>query len=163
MHTNNLHDLLVEELKDLYDAEKQISATLPKLANKAKNLDLRFAFQDHLEQTKGHLNRLEEVFTEMNVSDRKKTCKGMKALIQEGDEMIENASDPNTRDAILISTAQRMDHYEMAGYGTVVSYAQRLDHNTVADLLQQILNEEKQSDLRLSQIAETQVNALAAA
>ena len=158
MKVDSLEKLMVEELKDLYDAEKQITEALPKMAEEAKTSDLRQAFEDHLKQTKGNVRRLEKVFEELDVSDREKKCKGMQALIQEGEEMMKQVSDPMTRDAALIAAAQRVEHYEMAGYGTVVSYAQQLDHNEVAKQLQQTLNEEKQTDLMLSQIAELKVN-----
>ena len=161
MKVDSLEKLMVEELKDLYDAEKQITEALPKMAEEAKTSDLRQAFEDHLKQTKGHVRRLEKVFEELDVSDREKKCKGMQALIQEGEEMMKQVSDPMTRDAALIAAAQRVEHYEMAGYGTVVSYAQQLEHNEVAKQLQQTLNEEKQTDLMLSQIAELKVNVKA--
>ena len=161
MKVDSLEKLMVEELKDLYDAEKQITEALSKMAEEAKTADLRQAFEDHLKQTKGHVKRLEEVFKELDVSDREKKCKGMQALIQEGEEMMKQASNSMTRDAALIAAAQRVEHYEMAGYGTVVSYAQQLDHNEVAKQLQQTLNEEKQTDLMLSQIAELKVNVKA--
>ena len=161
MKVDSLEKLMVEELKDLYDAEKQITEALPKMAEEAKTSDLRQAFEDHLKQTKGHVRRLEEVFEELDVSDREKKCKGMQALIQEGVEMMKQASNSMTRDAALIAAAQRVEHYEMAGYGTVVSYAQQLEHNEVAKQLQQTLNEEKQTDLMLSQIAELKVNVKA--
>jgi ferritin-like metal-binding protein YciE len=161
MKVDSLEKLMVEELKDLYDAEKQITEALPKMAEEAKTSDLRQAFEDHLKQTKGHVKRLEEVFQELDVSDREKECKGMQALIQEGEEMMKQASNAMTRDAALIVAAQRVEHYEMAGYGTLVSYAQQLDHKKVVELLQQTLNEEKQTDLMLSQIAESKVNVKA--
>jgi len=159
MKIDGLEQLMVEELKDLYSAEQQITEALPKMVDEAQTSELRQAFEHHLKQTKGHVQRLEDVFDELNVSDRQKKCKGMEALIQEGEEMMKQAADANTRDAALISAAQRVEHYEMAGYGTVISYAQKLDHNTVAEHLQQTLNEEKQTDLALSLIAESHVNA----
>jgi ferritin-like metal-binding protein YciE len=161
MQIENLEQLMINELKDLYDAEKQITEALPKMASKAGNPSLRQAFEDHLVQTKDQVQRLEQVFEELGVSDRQKECKGMKALIQEGEEMIEDSTDPSTRDAALIAAAQRVEHYEMAGYGTIMSYAHHLDRNNVADRLQQSLNEEKQTDLILSQIAEEKVNVKA--
>jgi ferritin-like metal-binding protein YciE len=142
MQVNNLQQLLVEELKDLYDAEKQVSKALPKMVDKAENSALRKAFEDHLSQTRNQLRRLEEVFENLDVEDRQKECKGMQAIIEEGEEMVQKASDPTTRDAALIAAAQHVEHYEMAGYGTVVSYANQLDHDEVADQLQQSLNEE---------------------
>lgn len=161
MQIDNLERLMVEELKDLYDAEKQLTKALPKMVKEAKFPELRKALQDHLQQTETQVQRLEQVFKELGVTDRKKECKVMQALIAEGDEMIQQASNPITRDAALIAAAQRVEHYEMAGYGTVVSYAHQLDRNSVADLLQQSLNEEKQTDLMLSQIAEAEVNVQA--
>jgi ferritin-like metal-binding protein YciE len=161
MEINSLEQLMVEELKDLYDAEKQITEALPKMAEEAKAPVLRQAFEDHLTQTKAHVRRLEKVFQDLDVSDRHKECKGMQALIQEGEEMMKQASDPATRDASLIAAAQHVEHYEMAGYGTVLSYANQLDYNGVSDQLQQTLNEEKQTDLLLSQIAETKINVKA--
>ena len=158
MNKNNLQQLLVEGLKDLYDAEKQNTKALPKMASEAKTADLRQAFEDHLGQTKTQVRRLEKVFEELNVADWQKECKGMQAIIQEGEDMVKETSDPIARDATLISAAQHVEHYEMAGYGTVVSYAHRLDHKSVAEQLQQTLNEEKQADLLLSQIAETKLN-----
>ena len=158
MNKNNLQQLLVEGLKDLYDAEKQITKALPKMASEAKTADLRQAFEDHLGQTKAQVRRLEKVFEELNVADWQKECKGMQAIIQEGEEMVKETSDPIARDATLISAAQHVEHYEMAGYGTVVSYAHQLEHHGVAEQLQQSLSEEKQADLMLSQIAETKIN-----
>jgi ferritin-like metal-binding protein YciE len=161
MTTDNLKQLMVEGLKDLYDAEKQISEALPKMAREAKAPALREAFEEHLTQTRSQIRRLEKVFQELNVSDRKKECKGMQAIIHEGEEMMKQASDASVRDAALISAAQHVEHYEMAGYGTVVAYAQQLDHNDVADELQKSLNEEKLTDLKLSQLAEMKVNTKA--
>lgn len=155
---NNLEKLMIEELKDLYDAEKQISKALPKMASEARTSELRGAFKEHLKQTEAQVRRLESVFRDLNVSDRKKECKGMAALIQEGEELMKQATTSDARDAALIAAAQRVEHYEMAGYGTVISYAHQLDRNDVADTLQQTLNEEKQTDLILSQIAELKVN-----
>jgi ferritin-like metal-binding protein YciE len=149
---------MIEELKDLYDAEKQISKALPKMAAEAKSGELRDAFKEHLKQTEAQVRRLESVFQHLKVSDKHKECKGMQALIQEGEEMMNQATSAEARDAALISSAQRVEHYEMAGYGTVISYAHQLDRDDVADTLQQTLNEEKQTDLILSQIAELKVN-----
>lgn len=158
MTTNNLEKLMIEELKDLYDAEKQLTKALPKMASQAKTAELRQAFNEHLKQTEGQVERLDSVFRDLKVTDKKKECKGMQALIQEGEEMAQQA-DVNARDAALISAAQRVEHYEMAGYGTVISFALQLENNNVAEQLQQTLNEEKQADLLLSQIAEAKVNS----
>ena len=161
MKVDNLEQLMIEELKDLYDAEKQITDALPAMANEARTAQLRMAFEGHLTQTKEHVQRLEEIFQELSVSDTGKKCKGIRAIIQEGEEMIQQTTDPAVRDAALIAAAQHVEHYEMAGYGTAISYAQRLDYNRVADYLQQTLNEEKQADLNLTQIAESKVNVRA--
>jgi ferritin-like metal-binding protein YciE len=158
MNEKNLQHLMVEELKDLYDAEKQITKALPKMASEAKTPDLRRAFDEHLKQTRKQMRRLEDVFDSLKVKDRQKECKGMQALIQEGEEMIQQAPDSFSRDESLIAAAQRVEHYEMAGYGTVISYAHQLDHHDVADTLQLTLNEEKQTDLLLSEIAQTKLN-----
>ena len=158
MRGNNLQQLMVEELKDLYDAEKQISKVLPKMASEAKTPDLRNAFEEHLKQTRKQMRRLEDVFDTLKVKEREKECKGMQALIMEGEEMINQAPDSFSRDHMLVAAAQRVEHYEMAGYGTVVSYAHQLDHHDVADTLQMTLNEEKQTDLLLSEIAQTKLN-----
>jgi ferritin-like metal-binding protein YciE len=162
MHVNNLEGLMIEELKDLYDAENQNVGALNKMAKEASSTDLRRAFEDHLKQTKTHVKRLDEVFRDLEVSDRKKECKGMQAIIQEGEEMLSHTSNRITGDASLIAAAQHAEHYEMAGYGTVISFAHQLNLNNVADKLQQTLNEEKQTDLKLSQIAESKINVKAA-
>jgi ferritin-like metal-binding protein YciE len=158
MTSNNLEKLMIEELKDLYDAEKQLTKALPKMASQAKTAELRQAFNEHLKQTEGQVRRLDSVFRDLKVTDKKKECKGMQALIQEGEEMAQQ-TDVNARDAALISAAQRVEHYEMAGYGTVISFALQLENTDVAEQLQQTLNEEKQADLLLSQIAEAKVNS----
>jgi ferritin-like metal-binding protein YciE len=161
MDVNNLKQLMIEELKDLYDAEKQITEALPKMIEKANNPSLRQAFEDHLVQTKDQVRRLEDALDELNVSDRQKECKGMQALIEEGEEMIKDTTDADTRDAALIASAQRVEHYEMAAYGTIISYSHQLDHDNVADTLQPSLNEEKETDLKLSQLAEEKINVRA--
>jgi ferritin-like metal-binding protein YciE len=158
MKVNNLESLLVEELKDLYDAEKQITEALPKLVDKAETPSLRQAFQDHLRQTEMHVQRLENAFDTLNVTNRSKECKGMECIIKEGNDMARKSSDPMTRDASLIAGAQHVEHYEMAGYGTAVSYAHQLDRPDLASQFQMTLDEEKEADRLLTQIAENQVN-----
>ena len=128
------------------------------MTSEAKAADLRQACEDHLTQTRAQVRRLESVFDELKVTDRKKECKGMQAIIQEGEEMAQQTTDATAKDISLISAAQHVEHYEMAGYGTVITYAHQLEHHNVADILQQSLNEEKQTDLILSQIAETKMN-----
>ena len=158
MKMNNLEKLLVEELKDLYSAEKQITEALPKMVDKAEAPALRQAFEDHLQKTESHLQRLEYAFDGLEVEDREKHCKGMQCLIEEGEEIASEATDANTRDAALIAAAQRVEHYEIAGYGTVVSYAHELERHDIAEHLQTTLREEKEADMLLIQIAENEVN-----
>jgi len=162
MKMDNLEKLWVEELKDLYSAEKQITEALPKMIEAAETPELRQAFEDHLGQTEEHVQRLEDILEELDISDHGKKCKGMEGLLKEGAEMMKDAADAFTRDAGLISAAQRVEHYEMAGYGTVVSYAQQLNHPEIAEMLQMTLDEEKAADKKLTEIAESKVNVNAA-
>src|SRR5215203_2812836 len=136
MKMDNLEKLWIEELKDLYDAEKQLTEALPKMVEAAATPELREAFENHLEQTEEHVLRLEEVLEELEVVDHGKKCKGMQGLIKEGEDMMKEATDDFTRDAGLISSAQRVEHYEIAGYGTVVSYATQLNRPEIAEKLQ---------------------------
>lgn len=161
MKLDSLEKLWLEELKDLYDAEKQITEALPKMADATETTELRQAFNDHLQQTEGHIQRLEEVFEELGMDKPRKKCKGMEGLIKEGEDMMKETSDDMTRDAALIAAAQRVEHYEMAGYGTVVAYAQQLNHPGIADKLQMTLEEEKETDRKLTEIAESKVNVKA--
>jgi len=158
MKLNNLENLLVEELKDLYDAEKQITEALPKMIEKSETPGLRQAFEDHLRQTENHIERLEYAFENLDVTNPRKECKGMECIIEEGNEMARKSTDPITRDAALIAAAQHVEHYEMAGYGTAVSYAHQLERHDLADTFQSILDEEKETDRLLTHIAENQVN-----
>lgn len=154
---NPLQEFLVDELKDLYNAENQILKALPKMAKNAVHDDLRRAFEQHLEQTRGHVDRLEQIADEMDISLKGKKCKGMEGLIQEGKEMMEEL-DEEVLDAGLIGAAQRVEHYEMAGYGTARSVARLLGLNKVAKLLQQTLDEEGETDKKLTRLAESVVN-----
>jgi ferritin-like metal-binding protein YciE len=156
-----LQDLYVEELKDIYSAETQIMKALPKMAKAANNDQLRTAFEEHLEVTREQVRRLDTIFDELGTSPRGKHCKGMEGLIAEGSEMIEEDADPDVRDAGLISAAQRVEHYEIAAYGTVRTYASQLGLTNHAQLLQQTLDEEGQTDDRLTKLAEGRVNRLA--
>jgi len=154
MKIQNLNDLLVDELQDLYSAEKQIIEALPKMAEKATSPDLKQAFKLHLEQTREQRRRLDQIFEGMPGVDRdKKTCKGMEGIIDEGEKLIKDAN-PETRDAGMISSAQRVEHYEIAGYGTARTYANLLGRPEWARLLQVTLDEEKDADRKLSTIAE---------
>lgn len=153
MKLNNLQQLFVKELRDLYDAEKQITNALPKLIDAASYGELKNALQEHLEVTQQQISRLEQIFQILNEKPEGETCKGMKGVIKEGDEIVSAGGDPSTVDAGIISAAQRVEHYEMAGYGTVRTYAQLLGQAKIAQLLQQTLDEEKEADETLSEIA----------
>jgi ferritin-like metal-binding protein YciE len=155
MSVKTLDDLLAEELKDLYSAEKQITKALPKMAKAASSENLRQAFESHLEETNGQVERLEQIFQTMGKSSRGKTCEGMKGLLSEGSELIQEIDKGNILDAGLISAAQRVEHYEIAGYGSARSLAELLGMKEVADLLQATLDEEKAADQKLTQISKT--------
>jgi ferritin-like metal-binding protein YciE len=158
----SLEELLQEELKDIYDAEKQLTKALPKLAKKASSPELKSAFEEHLRQTEQHKERLEQVFEQMAMPVRGKKCEGMKHLISEGEEMIGEAEDDSTCDALMIAAAQKVEHYEIAAYGTLRTWANVLGRNEVAGILEKTLDEEKETDEKLTQIAEGFVNEEAA-
>lgn len=162
MALNTLEDLYVDELKDLYNAEKQIVKALPKMVKKASSPELRNAFAEHLELTRGHVQRLEQIFQERGMAARGKTCKGMEGLLEEGKELMEEDAEPSVMDAGLIAGAQRVEHYEMAAYGSVRTYAETLGYEEAANLLQQTLDEEGEADKKLTQIAENTINVEAA-
>ena len=155
--TNPLHELLVDQLKDLYSAENQIVKALPKMAKNATNEQLRVAFERHLEETRGHVVRLEQIAEEMDISLRGKKCKGAEGLIEEGKEAIDSFED-DVLDAAMIGAAQRVEHYEIAAYGTARTHASMLGLNRIAKLLQQTLDEEGATDKKLTQLAESVVN-----
>ena len=157
MSVENLEQLFINELKDIYSAEKQITKALPKMAKAAQSQQLRSAFEEHLEQTKGHVERLDQIFEKLGKTSRGKTCHGMQGLIEEGQEVMEEAAKGDVRDAALISAAQRVEHYEIAAYGTVRTYANLLGRKDAAKLLEQTLEEEKETDERLNELAE-QIN-----
>ncbi len=161
MKLNTLRDLYVEQLRDMYDAEKQLTKALPKMAKASTSPKLKEAFETHLRETEGHVKRLEQVFTALDMAPRGKKCKAMQGLIEEGSEMMEENGEPEVIDAGLIAAAQRVEHYEMAGYGTVRTYAQTLGEKQAATLLQQTLDEEKHADELLTQIAENTINVQA--
>jgi ferritin-like metal-binding protein YciE len=158
---NSLRDLLLEELRDLYSAENQLVDALPKMAEAANSNELKAAFKHHLEQTRGHVSRLENIFREIGEKATGETCEAMKGLIKEGEVLIKAEGPAGVRDAGLIGAAQRVEHYEIAGYGTARSFARRLGDHSVASLLQQTLSEEAEADKNLTSIAENQVNASA--
>ena len=155
MKLENLQQLYLKELRDLYSAENQITDALPKLIDAAHNSELKNALQEHLNVTQTQIARLEQIFQSLNEKPSGETCNGMKGVIKEGDEMVSAGGDPATVDAGIISAAQRVEHYEMAGYGTVRTYAKLLGRDQDATLLQQTLDEEEEADQTLTQIANT--------
>ena len=159
----SLDDLYLKELKDLYSAENQILKALPKMAKAASSPDLKKAFQEHLEQTRVHVERLEEIFDKLDSSRKGKKCKAIEGLIEEGKEIMGEDAEPSVLDAALIAAAQKVEHYEMAGYGCVRTYARLLGREDEADILQQTLDEEGETDKKLTQLAESHINVGAAA
>jgi ferritin-like metal-binding protein YciE len=158
MKMDNLQDLLIEDLKDLYDAEHQITKALPKMAKAASSQELKSAFEEHLTQTENQIKRLEQVFASMGKKATRKTCQAMKGLVEEGSELMQEDADPEVLDAALIGAAQKVEHYEIASYGTVATYAQMLGHNQAVQLLRATLQEEKQTDDKLTMLAERKIN-----
>lgn len=154
MKLESLHDLFVDELKDLYNAENQLTKALPKMVKAASSEDLRTAFENHLAETQRQVERLERIFKELETSPKGKKCKAMAGLIEEGREMIEMDGEDAVKDAALIAAAQRVEHYEIAGYGTVRTYAQLLGFDEAANLLQETLDEEAAADEKLTQLAQ---------
>jgi ferritin-like metal-binding protein YciE len=162
MKINTLEDLLTDELKDLYSAENQITKALPKMAKTTQSHELRSAFEEHLRQTENQIKRLERACNELGITPKGKKCVGMEGVIEEGKEIMMNGSEPNALEAGLIGAAQKVEHYEIAAYGTAAAHARQLGFNTVAQLLDQTLEEEKMTDEKLTKLAETQVNVQAA-
>ena len=153
-----LEDLYTDLLKDLYSAEKQLVKALPKMAKNAQSPDLQKAFQEHLKQTEGQVDRIERIFSEMGGSPRGTKCVGMEGLVEEGNELLQEDVEPDVLDAGLIAAAQKVEHYEIAGYGTARAWAQRLGYDKAARLLQETLEEESTANEKLTKIAETHVN-----
>jgi ferritin-like metal-binding protein YciE len=160
---NDLKDLFIAELKDLYDAEQQLTEALPLMAQAATNSQLRQAFEDHFRQTQTHIARLEQVFRGINCEPERDSCPAMKGIVKEGSDMISAKGDCAVRDAGLIAAAQRAEHYEIAGYGTVRTFARQLGRDDLASVLQQTLDEEGDTDKKLTAIAESNVNQMAQA
>jgi ferritin-like metal-binding protein YciE len=154
----NMNDLLVHELKDLYSAEKQIIKALPKMIKAAENEELRTALEDHLGETEHHVSRLESILSELEIPTRGAKCQAMEGLIEEGKSILEEEMEEEVRDAAMICAAQRVEHYEIAGYGCARTFAQQLGYEEAANLLQQTLDEEKKADEKLTQIAMARVN-----
>lgn len=159
---NSLQELFEHEIKDLYDAEHRITDALPKMAEKAHDPSLKKAFNDHLKQTEVHVERLEEIFSKLGRDPERVKCAAMVGLLSEGDEIVDASGDPDVLDAALISAAQRVEHYEIAAYGCARTFARRLGNSYVAELLQQTLDEEGDTDKKLTAIAEQKVNPAAA-
>jgi ferritin-like metal-binding protein YciE len=143
MQIDTMQELYLDVLKDLYDAEQQILKALPRMVDAANSEELRSGFQQHLSQTQGHVERLNQVFEEMGETDKRKRCKAIEGLLEEGEELMESVSDPEVLDAGLIAAAQKVEHYEIAGYGCARTYAELLNQTSASDLLQQTLDEEK--------------------
>ena len=158
MKLQTLRDLYQEQLHDLYSAESQLVKALPKMAKAASNPQLKNAFQEHLAQTEQHVKRLEQIFQQIGAKPKDQTCKAMEGLITEGEEMIKMKGDPAAIDAGLIAAAQRVEHYEIAGYGCVRTYAQQIGDQQGMRLLQQTLDEEGMTDKKLTQLAEQLIN-----
>ena len=162
MVVRSLENLLLDELRDLLSAEKQITKALPKMAKAASNEELRAAFEEHLTQTQGQIARLEQAFGILGHAARAKKCMGMEGLIEEGKEFLEEEMEPAIMDAALIAAAQKVEHYEIASYGSARTWAQDVGQDQVAELLQATLDEEAETDRKLSKLAETLVNQQAA-
>jgi len=153
-----MSELFVDELKDILDAEKQLVKALPKMAKAATSERLQEAFTEHLEQTKGQVERLEKVFQSLDMTARGKHCMAMEGLIEEGKEVMEDDLEDTVRDAALIGAAQKVEHYEIASYGTLIAHARLLGRDDAVSLLQETLDEEKQTDENLTELAESEVN-----
>ncbi len=160
--TGTLHDAFIDELRDTYDAERQLTKALSKLAKAARSAKLRAAFESHLEETQGQIERLEQVFGTLDERVRGKHCDGIAGIIEEGKSVMAEDFDDDTMDACLIAAGQRAEHYEMAAYGTLVAWARAMGHSDAADLLQETLDEEKAADEKLSSLAEGGINQNAA-
>jgi ferritin-like metal-binding protein YciE len=158
MGMETMQDLYLHELKDIHNAEKQILQALPKMAKAASHNELRQAFEEHRQVTEEQVRRLEIIFDDLGEKPTGKKCKGMEGLIEEGEEVLEEDADPDVRDAALIAAAQRVEHYEIAAYGTARTYARQLGFDKHAELLQRTLDEEGETDQRLTKLAESRVN-----
>ena len=159
---NSLEDLFWDQMKDIYDAEQRITEALPKMADAARDPSLKTAFREHLEQTRHHVERLEQIFRSGGKDADRETCEGIKGLLKEGEEILHAKGDDVTRDAGLISAAQRVEHYEMAVYGSIRTFADQLGRQDFVELLQRTLDEEGEADKKLTRIAQSQVNPVAA-
>lgn len=154
MKLNTMKDLYIDQLRDLYSAEDQLISALPKMAQAASSSDLQKAFQDHLNETRNQKQRLEQIFSGLGVVPQGETCQAMQGLIKEGENIINAQADPTVRDAALIAAAQRVEHYEMAGYGAVRTFADELGYSNAKNMLQQTLDEEGAADKKLTSLAQ---------
>jgi ferritin-like metal-binding protein YciE len=155
---SELHELFLDELKDMYDAEKQLTKALPKMAKAAESDELREAFESHLEETEQQVARLEEVFQALDEKPERKTCPAMQGLVKEGEEIMKEQKGSSVLDAALIAAGQKVEHYEIATYGTLAAWAEQLGHSEVVDLLKETLDEEKAADDKLTDIAQSSAN-----
>jgi ferritin-like metal-binding protein YciE len=162
MSLDSLEKLFVEELRDIYNGEKQLLKALPKMAKASNSAELSQAFTKHLRETEGHVTRLERIFSDLGQAVRGKQCKGLEGIIEEGKEVLEKESDASVLDAALIGSAQKVEHYEMAAYGCLRTYAGLLGHSQAATLLEQTLAEEEAADKKLTQLGESGINEAAA-
>lgn len=162
MALDSLHDLYVEELRDLYNAENQLLKALPRMAKAASHADLKAAFTEHLQVTRGQVERLDRIFADLGEKSKGKKCKAMEGLIEEAKELLEEDADPMVLDAALIASAQRVEHYEIAGYGCVRTFARLLGYTEAEGLLQETLDEEGEADQKLTDLAESIINVDAA-
>jgi len=159
MKIETMDDLFLEQIEDLYDAEQRLVKALPKMAEASTTAQLRQAFESHLEQTRGHVRRLETIFREIGKDAKAQTCDAMKGLIEEGEDLIDDIENTTLRDAGLIAAANRVEHYEIAAYGSAKAFAQKLGLNNAVSLLAQTLEEEKEADRKLTSLAENAINA----
>ena len=158
MKIESMEDLFLEQIEDLYDAEQRLVKALPKMAEASTSPELRQAFLSHLGETKEHVQRLEQVFQSLGKKPKAETCPAMKGLVEEGDEMVSNTDQSPLRDAALIASANRVEHYEIAAYGSARTFAKTLGHNAAVSLLNATLNEEKKADEKLTMLAESMIN-----
>jgi len=158
MTMSSLHDLFVHELRDIYHGEKQLLKALPKMAKAASSENLRAGFEEHLEQTRGQVERLEQVFSSLDMTARGIRCEGMEGLIEEGSSLISEDAEDAVKDAGLIAAAQKVEHYEIASYGTLATWARILGYSEAEQLLRQTLDEEKETDRKLTELAESEIN-----
>ncbi len=158
MKLNSLHDLYLNELKDLYNAEDRIIKALPKMTEAASSPELRQAFENHLQQTRVQAQRLEQIFERLGEPAKGQKCKGMEGILEEGEDLMDQDAPPAVADAALISSAQRVEHYEIAGYGTACNFARRLGFEDHAQLLRQTLEEERETDRKLTSLADSYIN-----